>query len=131
MTLIIARGLPGSGKTTFAKFVQTLNPNVKAVAADDFMVDEHGNYKFDANRLTYCHKRCLEETTALLLCGHHVVVHNTFTRNWEFSDYVNVAKKLNVPYFVVIIENMHGNQSVHNVPLTKLHQMAARFEINL
>jgi tRNA uridine 5-carbamoylmethylation protein Kti12 len=43
-TLILLRGLPGSGKTTLAKSLVTKDYCHKE--ADMYFVDEFGNYKF-------------------------------------------------------------------------------------
>jgi len=43
--LVIIRGLPGSGKSTFAK--KFVEKGFKHYEADMWMVDKDGNYSFD------------------------------------------------------------------------------------
>jgi predicted kinase len=50
----ILRGLPGSGKSFLAK--QLAGKTGTAFASDDFFIDEEGNYKWDADKLTAAHR---------------------------------------------------------------------------
>ena len=61
--IYIIRGLPGSGKTTLA---HNLVSRHCCVAADDFMVDENGDYAFDASKLGECHRRCTEAVESMM-----------------------------------------------------------------
>ena len=51
--LYIVRGIPGSGKSTFAK---TLGG--QHYEADMYFIDEEGNYKFDGTKIKDAHKWC-------------------------------------------------------------------------
>lgn len=54
--LVIVRGAPGSGKSTFAK---NQFPNHKVFATDDFfMVD--GVYKYDKTKIGENHQKCFD-----------------------------------------------------------------------
>ena len=53
--LTLVRGLPGSGKSTFANWIW----NEYAICeADKFFYDKEGNYNFDATKLSQAHKWC-------------------------------------------------------------------------
>lgn len=62
--LLIIRGLPGSGKSTLAK---SLAKSFNIFSADDYFTDEHGTYRWDANKLTEAHADCFEKTRKALL----------------------------------------------------------------
>lgn len=126
--LILIRGLPGAGKTTLAS---ELFKGFKAVAADDFMVDKDGNYKFDPNLLHYAHSKCMATAKEYIEKGVDVVVHNTFTTEREMQPYFDMAAELGVPVATIIVENRHGSKSVHGVPEATIDKMRARFEIKL
>jgi len=45
--------------------------------------------------------------------------------------YFNLAKELNYRVISLIVENRHGNQSIHDVPQDTLNKMNNRFDIKL
>ena len=56
--LTLVRGLPGSGKSTFAN---TITNEFSVCEADKFFYDKEGNYNFDATKLSQAHKWCRDE----------------------------------------------------------------------
>jgi phenolic acid decarboxylase len=60
-----------------------------------------------------------------------LIVSNTFTQEWEMEYYFNLAKELNYRVISLIVENRHGNQSIHDVPQDALNKMNNRFDIKL
>ena len=56
-TLYIVRGLPGSGKSTFAK--QLVSHDFLVCEADKYFIDkETGEYNFDFTKIKDAHKFC-------------------------------------------------------------------------
>lgn len=131
-TLIIFRGIPGSGKSTMAEAVALAWKQLgKTVAgpfeADHYMVDEKGNYKFDPKRLGYCHKSCLWDCEMAMDDGADVVIQsNTNVKHWEFAKYVELAKDNGYTVQEVIVKGDFGN--THGVPADKVKEMKERFE---
>jgi predicted kinase len=132
--LILLRGLPGSGKSTLAKIILQLPNNIdqEVLSADDFFVNDKGEYVFDANKLkeahNYCTFRCSERMRQQ---KSRIVVANTFTQEWEMEEYFKMAERYNYRIHTVIVENRHNSQNVHGVPEDKLQKMKERFEIKL
>jgi predicted kinase len=128
MELIIVRGLPGSGKSTFSKSL-----GGEHIEADMFFVDkETGEYKFDATKLKYAHNWCGDVVETWMEDGlKKIVVSNTFTQEWEIEEYYKLAEKYGYMVFSIIVENRHGGINEHNVPEEKLEQMKHRFQIKL
>ena len=56
--LYIVRGLPGAGKSTFAKKLLQEGKVQQHLEADEFMTNENGDYKFDPTILQKCHQQC-------------------------------------------------------------------------
>ena len=54
--LFLVRGLPGSGKSTFAKAL--VGSDFLVCEADKFFYDKEGNYNFDATKVTKIDNRC-------------------------------------------------------------------------
>lgn len=118
--LYIIRGAPGAGKTTLA-----MQLNAFKVAADDWF-DVHNGGAFDASRLKDAHEWCQLSVRAKLRDGFPVVVHNTFTTERELKPYIDFCNENNIAFTCIVVENRHGNKSVHNVPEDKVNQMRER-----
>lgn len=129
--LFIVRGLPGSGKSTFAK---TLG-GTHFETDNFFMVD--GEYKFDVTKLKVAHEWCQNSVnTAMILnittdLNSTIVVSNTFTQEWEMKPYFDMAETYGYRVFSLIVENRHGGVNQHGVPEDKLEIMKNRFETKL
>ena len=140
-TLFLLRGLPGSGKTTLAEVLFDLHydstnymlssDGVLCVSADDFMVDAQGNYLWQPDLLGDCHRNCLSSAVEAMAHGAIVIVHNTFTREKELAPYEEAAKEYGYRVVRLVVENTHGNTSVHNVPAKTMQSMRDRFSLKL
>lgn len=131
--LILLRGIPGSGKTTLGEVIlRTPNNQLKPLSADDYFIDEHGNYNFDATKLKEAHNDCQQRCSHLMQNDvMKIVISNTFTQEWEMQPYYQMAERYNYRIHSVIVENRHEGINEHNVPEEKLLQMKNRFEVKL
>lgn len=133
--LYIVRGLPGSGKSTFAEAL--VGSDFLVCEADKyFMVD--GEYKFDGSKLKDAHEWCRNRVETYMKDSlindqfyREIAVSNTFTQEWEMQAYLDLAKKYHYMVFTVIVENRHGGINQHGVPDEVLTKMRDRFEIKL
>jgi len=120
LTLVV--GLPGSGKSTFAKTV----PNASHYEADMFFVDKNGNYNFDRTKLKQAHEWCQRMAEHDLLNGRNVVVSNTGLTKWEREAYYRIAESCGAKVRVKVMTGDYGN--IHNVPAEALEMMRRRFQ---
>jgi predicted kinase len=122
-TLILLRGLPGAGKSTLAR---SLSDTI-------FEADQYwGCRKFDPKFLKEAHDQCFYQTAmAMDAATATIVVANTFTTERELGRYVILAKKRGYTLVSLIVENRHGNVSIHNVPEDTMQKMEARFTVKL
>ena len=128
--LILLRGLPGNGKSTFAKSL--VNKDYCHKETDMYFVDGDGNYKFEPSKIKDAHAWCKEEVEFLMKYEHSpIVVSNIFTQEWEMNDYYKMAEELGYMVFSLIVENRHGGKNIHGVPDDKLEIMKNRFEVKL
>ena len=133
--LTLVRGLPGSGKSTFAN---TITNQFSVCEADKFFYDEEGNYNFDATKLREAHEWCrnavetrMKDNQANPQFYPEIVVSNTFTQKWEMEAYYKLAEQYGYKVFSIIVENRHDGVNQHGVPADKLEQMKNRFEVKL
>ena len=128
--MIILRGLPGCGKSDFAKWLSDLYSNIGWFEADRYF-DLFRAGQFDPKELPRAHNWCREQVENCAQLGGDVVVSNTFTQEWEMEPYFEIAKHFNMRVTVLTVNNFHGNMSVHNVPESTVKKMKARFQHKL
>jgi predicted kinase len=133
--LTLVRGLPGSGKSTFANLITN---KFSICEADLFFYDKEGKYNFDSTKLREAHEWCRNAVETRMKDNEvnpqfypEIVVSNTFTQEWEMEEYFKLAEKYGYMVFTIIVENRHGGVNQHGVPAQKLEQMKNRFEIKL
>jgi predicted kinase len=122
MNLIIVRGLPGSGKTTFVKSVFS---GYLHYEADQYFETESG-YQFDVNKLFQAHMTCQNNVDKALNTGKDCIVSNTFTTIKEMKPYLEMAEKYKANLIVVECSGQFG--SVHNVPKEAMDKMLNRWQ---
>ena len=132
MKVIIMRGLPGSGKSTY---LNEKEPTAVVCSADDFFVTDEGVYLFDPKKLPQAHQACmrkfLDATAARMPL---IAVDNTNISLWECSPYVSVAEALGYAVEVIRVDadpEICAARNTHNVPIEAVRRMAARFEKSL
>jgi predicted kinase len=132
--LYIVRGLPGSGKSTFAR---SIAKQYQIFEADQYFMKK-GKYNFDATKLKDAHDECKQRVARRMrenlfnsIFFTNIVVSNTFTQDWEMRFYRNVAKRYGYKVHTIIVEHRHYGSNIHGVPQDKLQVMEDRFEIKL
>jgi predicted kinase len=133
--LYIVRGVPGSGKSTFA--LNLVGSDFLVCEADKyFMVD--GEYKFDGSKLKEAHESCrtlvetyMKDSLMNDQFYREIAVSNTFTQEWEMQPYFDLAKQYGYVVFTVIVENRHGGSNQHGVPAEAIQRMKDRFNVKL
>ena len=130
--LILLRGLPGAGKSRLANLLSD-NGRWPCFSVDDYFTDpKNGHYafRFEDNHLAYA--RCREQTEAAMQAGTGtVLVHNTFTMDWEITPYLDLASRFNYDIYVATVEKYHNAPNLHGVSEEQLEKMAAKYKVKL
>jgi len=138
--LILLRGVSGAGKSTVAE----LFTDAVIISTDDYFL-VNGIYSFDAKSLIENHVKCQNAVEDVMKATHDfifesltpgplkntIVVHNTFTKEWEMEAYFVLADKYKYTVHTVVVENRHGSESIHNVPQDRVEAQRERFEVTL
>jgi len=135
--LYIVRGIPGSGKSTFAKML--VGEDFLVCEADKYFIDkETGEYNFDFTKIKDAHKFCQDTVETYMKDSlvnnqfyREIAVSNTFTQEWEMGPYFELAKTYGYKVFSIIVENRHEGTNEHGVPDEVLTKMRERFETKL
>jgi predicted kinase len=130
MQVVIMRGVPGSGKTTWHK----VNfPKAIVCSADDFHM-VYSLYVFDPKNIGLAHGACLKKFTVSVLQRPltdeaTIVVDNANSRLWELSPYLKLAEAFSVPCRIVrchcsvcSVEEAF-RRGTHSVPADRLFDM--------
>jgi predicted kinase len=129
--LILLRGLPGAGKTAFAQLISE-NNTYPFFSVDDYFTDKDGKYKFEFSENYKAYAHCLSNTENAIKNGiSKVIVHNTFTMDWEMEPYFKLSLKYECNLHVLTIENYHDGKNSHHVTDEQLSKMAEKYQVKL
>ena len=143
--MILIRGLPSSGKSTFAARFRGLGGC--HYEADDYFRGEFGGYEFDPSKLSEAHSECQIDAKECLMNKLDVIVANTFSQRWELEPYFLLAEKyttkghslpcrdrLYVDVFVLdlfdggLTDDELAARNTHGVPVDVIAAMRERWE---
>lgn len=149
--IIFVRGVPGSGKTSFAEIArghfQARNKTTRLLSTDDFW-EKDGKYQLIPQRLNEAHNDTQARFSAAcvdLMEGQiqNIIVHNTFTMFWEIYPYLSTAwltrkalKRTGESLDIMIFsmqDGLQGEQDVyerglHGVPKNIWDRMVERYQ---
>jgi len=129
--LILVRGLPGSGKTSFAHLL-----DAAIFSADDYFTAEDGTYTFKPQELAQAHAQCIKGAQESVLAGQPITaVANTFSTRWELEPYLQLSDSpLRLKTFIVdlfdggLTDEQLFKRNSHGVPLDAIRRMRSRWE---
>lgn len=127
MKVVLMRGLPGSGKSTWIK---ANHPGAWVISADAFLM-ENGVYNWTVPRLTQAHQKCMAAFIVALGSNTPVIVlDNTNLRARDLRFYVEEAEKAGAEIEIRTIladsEECQRRQT-HNVPASTFAKLVERF----
>lgn len=130
MNLYLIRGLPGSGKSTFAQELAT-SLGCSHFEHDKYLYTKEGEYFWTESRMAYAYRKCLLDTESSMSVGQQVVVSNVFPTQRSLKNYRKLAEKYGYRVTYVVVENRRGGVNIHNVPQEALDGMRSAFQVEL
>ena len=129
-TLIILRGVSGAGKSTFCDLIQ--GPKV-VCCADDFFVDDKGNYNWNGALIGRAHESCRHKFDWALKDDvvDNIIIANTNTKPSDWKYYEDKAREAGLRVIFIVLENRCGSVNIHNVPEETLKRQADTIRQNL
>lgn len=129
-SLIIIRGLPGSGKSSLAEILSEGKYPVHSI--DDFFTDESGKYFFDHTKNHLAYKQCEARTRESMNSGaKKIFVDNVFSIDWEMEPYFKLASEFDYRIFVLTVEKYHNEKNIHRITEEQIEKMAAKYKVKL
>ena len=139
-SVVILRGLPGSGKSWFAHHCQEMREKTDSItvcSADSyFEKQKSGEYQFDPSLLPEAHQQCLQVfLRALSERKEIIVIDNTNVHHWEYSIYQYLSQLFGVRHYVLEVPcysekmaEIYALRNQHGVPMATVLRMFSTWE---
>jgi predicted kinase len=127
MKLTLVRGLPGSGKSTFAQSrIGIANPNARLFENDQYFIDDKGRYNFNIKEILNAAHYCWQRTAQQLMQGGDAIVANTFVTKRYIMPYIHLGVQMDAKIEIVLCECNYT--SIHEVPDKVIDKMKLAWE---
>ena len=125
MKMTILRGIPGAGKSFFAR--PLLDAGAALASADSFFMVE-GEYIFNPALIGQAHGFCFKTALAAVQSGRDVVVDNTATSIAEIAPYMLLGTSHDYQVEIVLVQppsvEIAAARNTHGVPAEVVQRMA-------
>ena len=113
--LIILRGVSGAGKSTVAEIIS--EGYWPICEADQYHYTESGVYDWKPENVGKAHSWCQSIVRDAMASNlNKIIVSNTSTTEKELKPYLALAEEFGYQVISLVVENRHGNDSIHEVP---------------
>lgn len=128
--LIILRGVSGAGKSTVAEIISENHWPI--CEADQYHYTESGVYDWKPENVGKAHAWCQSIVRDAMASNiKKIIVSNTSTTEKELKPYLTLAEEFGYQVISLVVENRHGNDSIHEVPQHIRDQQEKRLRSSL
>lgn len=128
--LIILRGVSGAGKSTVAEIIS--EGYWPICEADQYHYTENGVYDWKPENVGKAHAWCQSVVRDAMASNiKKIIVSNTSTTEKELKPYFTLAEEFGYQVISLVVENRHGNDSIHEVPQHIRDQQEKRLRSSL
>jgi len=132
MNVIMVRGMPGSGKTTFLNLIQAGLPNAVRVSLDDLMVDENMEYKWNDEHNDICVHHVKAFVASMMNQKFENILLEGFCSEHLVAPWQSFVESYGYKFTCLIAENRHGSASIREgVNPDLLTLIKSEFEVKL
>lgn len=128
--MYLIRGLPGSGKSTFAETIADAL-DAQHFEHDRYLYTDEGEYLWTPARMAYAYRQCLRDTEDAMSSDFNVVVSNVFPTGKSMKNYRKLAEKYGYRVTYIVVENRRGGVNIHDVPQEALDDMRKAFQVSI
>lgn len=130
-TLYIIRGCSGSGKSTFSQEMCAAFGGIR-IEADMYMYNEKGEYDWQASKLKAAHAWVYSRISSFMSQAMGpLILSDTNVKHRDLQVYLDLAAKNNYRVVSLVVENRHGNSSIHDVPEKTLRRQESALRQSL
>jgi len=126
------RGGPGSGKSfQVAQLCFTRDKAPVVCSADEFFVDDNGNYSFDPRWLGRAHGACLKKCVESMVARENVIIDNTNSSPTEMIPYLALCQAFGYSCTVIKVlcdRKIAWKRQSHGVPEDKFNEIHSAVE---
>jgi uridine kinase len=120
-TILILRGLPGTGKSTLAEVLKLVHKDSVILSSDDYFYDSATKtHKFDKEKLVVAHewnfdrfKKAIEDKVP------NIIVDNSNIKNFHYHHYLDYGQRHD--YMVAIVTIPHNDVSDRELAVRNIH----------
>lgn len=128
--LILLRGVSGAGKSTVAEIIS--EGYWPICEADQYHYTENGVYDWKPENVGKAHAWCQSIVRDAMASNiKKIIVSNTSTTEKELKPYLTLAEEFGYQVISLVVENRHGNDSIHEVPQHTRDQQEKRLRSSL
>lgn len=128
--LIILRGVSGAGKSTVAEIIS--EGYWPICEADQYHYTENGVYDWKPENVGKAHAWCQSIVRDAMASNiKKIIVSNTSTTEKELKPYFTIAEEFGYQVISLVVENRHGNDSIHEIPQHIRDQQEKRLRSSL